>query len=352
MAHHSNPLLGCRDLFAPFIRPKINVTDKTLLNAKDINSLGFRTLDHHGTITGTSIDAPLPNQQTLTLNMYFDLFTDSPALGLTISFIITLCIGSFLNVVIHRLPIMMENEWQAQLAQDAGDGTIETTFNLSKPASHCPQCQHRIRWYENIPVLSYLFLKGRCSQCKTKISARYPLVELITAIIGTYGIAHFGFNELGVSFALFSWFLISLTMIDYDRQLLPDSLTLPLLWLGLLVNSYSIFTTLHLAVFGAVAGYLLLWSIYWCFKLTTGREGMGYGDFKLLSALAAWLGVNQIPLLITLAALAAVIVGVSLILIGKQNKEHPIPFGPFLATAGIATMLWGEWLTTLYLNFF
>lgn len=284
--------------------------------------------------------------------MYFDLFTDSPTLGLAISFIISLCIGSFLNVVIHRLPIMMKNEWQSQIAQNTDSSISDPTFNLSQPASHCPHCQHQIRWYENIPVVSYLALKGCCSQCKVKISARYPLVELATAIISTYGIAHFGFNELGISFALFSWFLISLTLIDYDQQLLPDSLTLPLLWLGLLVNSYSIFTTLHLAVFGAVAGYLLLWSIYWCFKLVTGREGMGYGDFKLLAALAAWLGVNQIPLLITLAALAAVIVGVSLILIGKQNKEHPIPFGPFLATAGIATMLWGEWLTTLYVNLF
>jgi len=280
--------------------------------------------------------------------MYFDLLTDQPMLALGITFIISLCVGSFLNVVIHRLPRMMDLEWQAQLTEAKGEPAEQEAYNLSFPASHCPKCNHRIRWYENIPLLSYLVLRGKCSQCKTPISIRYPLVELSTALIATFGVYHYGLNEIGVAFALLTFFLISLTVIDLDHQLLPDRLTLPLLWLGLLVNSYSTFTTLHLAVFGAVAGYMILWSIYHAFRLLTGREGMGYGDFKLLAALGAWAGVNQLPVIIFLSALIGAVLGILMMALGRHNREQPMPFGPFLAFAGWVAILWGDQITNAY----
>ncbi|MBY4676586.1 prepilin peptidase [Marinobacterium arenosum] len=282
--------------------------------------------------------------------MYFDLFADQPITGLAVSFIVSLCIGSFLNVVIHRVPRMMELEWQTQVREANGEEIEPETYNLAKPASSCPSCQQVIHWYHNIPLLSYALLRGRCASCSWSIPLRYPVVELFTAIASTYGIYHFGFNEIGIAFALLTWFLISLLMIDLDHQLLPDRLTLPLLWAGLLVNSYSLFTSLHLAVFGAVAGYLLLWSVYWGFKLLTGKEGMGYGDFKLLAALGAWAGAPMLPLIVTLSALVGAVIGILMIATGRQNKDNPIPFGPFLAIAGWIAVLWGDQITNAYLQ--
>lgn len=285
--------------------------------------------------------------------MYFDLFADQPATALAVSFIISLCIGSFLNVVIHRVPRMMELEWQAQLQEasgEIGEAVEPERYNLARPASSCPSCQQEIRWYHNIPLLSYALLRGRCASCSWSIPLRYPLVELFTALASTYGIYHFGFNEVGIAFALLTWFLISLLMIDLDHQLLPDRLTLPLLWAGLLTNSFGLFTSLQMAVFGAVAGYLLLWSVYWGFKLLTGKEGMGYGDFKLLAALGAWAGAPMLPLIITLSALVGAVIGILMIATGRQNKENPIPFGPFLAIAGWIAVLWGDQINNAYLQ--
>ncbi len=283
--------------------------------------------------------------------MYFDLFTNQPTMALGVTFIFALCVGSFLNVVIHRVPRMMELEWEREIAE-AQDNTLEQpTYNLSVPASHCPGCEHKIRWYENIPLLSYLFLRGRCSQCKNSISIRYPLVELSTALIATYGVHHYGFNEVGLSFAVLTFILVSLVMIDFDHQLLPDNLTLPLLWIGLLVNSYSVFTTLHLAVFGAVAGYLSLWLVYQGFKLATGKEGMGYGDFKLLAALGAWAGIDQLPVIIFLSALIAAALGILMMALGRHTREQPMPFGPFLAVAGWVAILWGDQIMGAYHQF-
>ncbi|MCV6589320.1 MAG: A24 family peptidase [Marinobacterium sp.] len=280
--------------------------------------------------------------------LYFDLFQGHPMLALALTFIVSLCIGSFLNVVIHRLPRMMEHEWQQQLADAQEQSFEQPAYNLSVPGSHCPGCDYKIRWYENIPLLSYLFLRGRCSQCKTSISLRYPLVELSTALICSAGIWHYGLNEIGIAFALFSCFLICLTLIDYDHQLLPDTLTLPLLWLGLLVNSYSVFTTLHLAVFGAAGGYMILWSIYHLFRLITGKEGMGYGDFKLLAALGAWVGGDKLPVLIFISAFIASVLGILMMALGRHNRGQPMPFGPFLAMAGWIALLWGDDVTQAY----
>lgn len=280
--------------------------------------------------------------------MYFDLFTGQPVMALTVMFVFALCIGSFLNVVIHRLPRILKMEWQQEIAESQQTPLQQERYDLSYPASHCPGCNHRIRWYENIPLVSYLFLRGRCSQCKQSISIRYPLVELSTALICSYGVWHYGFNEISIAFALFSFMLISLIMIDADHQLLPDRLTLPLLWLGLLANSYSIFTTLHLAVFGAAAGYMILWTVYQGFRLLTGKEGMGYGDFKLLAALGAWAGADQLPLIIFLSALIAAVLGILMMALGRHNREQPMPFGPYLALAGWVAILWGDTITDAY----
>lgn len=270
-----------------------------------------------------------------------------PLVAITYAFVIALCVGSFLNVVIYRLPIMMEREWNAQYDNNPEEAT---EFNLSKPASTCPSCGHKIKWYENIPVLSYAYLKGKCSQCKSPISLRYPFVELLSAVSVGFAIYTYGLNEIGFSVALLSWGLICLIFIDIDHQLLPDRITLPLLWLGLLVNSFNTFTTLEYAVYGAMAGYLSLWSVYWLFKLITGKEGMGYGDFKLLAALGAWVGITQIPLIILLSSLVGAVFGICLIAFRKHGKEIPIPFGPYLAIAGWIALFWGNHITGAYLQ--
>lgn len=265
-----------------------------------------------------------------------------------------LLIGSFLNVVILRLPRMMEKAWRNDCCEllDVDPQVAEQApFNLVVPASHCPQCDHKIRAWENIPVLSYLWLRGRCSSCKTGISIRYPLVELFTGLLSAYVIYHFGPNPQGAFALLLLWSLISLTVIDIDTQLLPDNITLPLLWLGLIVNMGGLFASVNDAVLGAVVGYLALWSVYWLFKLFTGKEGMGYGDFKLLAALGAWMGWQALPLVILLSSLVGAVIGIAGILIQGRDKSVPIPFGPYLAIAGLITLLWGDELTRYYLQF-
>ena len=263
-----------------------------------------------------------------------------------------LVVGSFLNVVIHRLPIMMESRWRKDCCEllEVEQEKQEQPLSLAFPNSHCPKCKANIRAWQNIPVLSYLLLGGRCANCGTRISLRYPLVELITGLL-TLSLAWFFPASLALLGAmLLTWALIALTMIDIDHQLLPDDITLPLLWLGLLLNLFGTFASLGDAVIGAMAGYLVLWSIYWLFKLLTGKEGMGYGDFKLLAALGAWFGWQVLPLIILLSSLVGAIVGIGLMVARNQGKDIPIPFGPYLAAAGWIAMIWGDSMTSAYLN--
>lgn len=264
-----------------------------------------------------------------------------------------LFVGSFLNVVIHRLPLMMEQEWQAEAAALRGEepeSSPRPRFNLATPRSRCPHCGHLISALENIPVVSYLLLRGRCRHCDGPISMRYPLIEVLCAALSWFTAVHFGFGMAGVGALVFVWALIALCFIDLDTQLLPDSITLPLLWLGLLLNLSGTYTDISGAVVGASAGYLTLWSVYWLFKLATGKEGMGYGDFKLLAALGAWLGWQILPLTILLSSLVGAIVGVALIVLRRHGREIPIPFGPYLAAAGLLALYWGRPLTQAYLE--
>jgi leader peptidase (prepilin peptidase)/N-methyltransferase len=275
-----------------------------------------------------------------------------PPLFIALSGIIGLLVGSFLNVVIHRLPKMMERDWRAQCAELSGTETkAEAPYNLLVPRSACPHCQHKIGAMENIPVISYLFLRGKCKGCGASISIRYPVVEGISGILSAYAAWHFGFGPAGVAAILFVWALIALTCIDLDTQLLPDDITLPLLWLGLLCNLSGAFTSLSNAVIGAIAGYLVLWSVYWLFKLTTGKEGMGYGDFKLLAAIGAWLGWQMLPLVILLSSVVGAVVGITLIVAVKHGRDIPIPFGPYLAGGGLIALFWGTPITQSYLQF-
>ena len=280
-----------------------------------------------------------------------------PTLYLATLTLLGLLVGSFLNVVIHRLPIMMERSWQQEYRDYFAENSDENQpaaaperFNLMVPRSACPHCGHAITALENIPILSWLMLRGRCRGCQTRISARYPLVELCTGL-ATLAIAwHFqpGWPLLGA--LLLTWTLIALTCIDLDKMLLPDQLTLPLLWLGLLLNISGHFVSLQDAVLGAVFGYLVLWSLYWSFKLLTGKEGMGYGDFKLLAALGAWLGWQALPLILILSSLVGAIVGITLLLLRRHQQGNPIPFGPYLAIAGWIALLWGNDITNWYLQ--
>ena len=271
-----------------------------------------------------------------------------PALLFPSIFILGLLIGSFLNVVIYRIPKMLEQDWHLQCAhlledeQKINELEAKPRITLSKPNSTCPKCQHAIKPWENIPVLSYLFLGGKCSQCKSPISLRYPLVEMATALLSLICIIHFGATYAGLAALVLTWMLIALTLIDADTQLLPDNMTLPLVWLGLILNSQEIFTTLESALWGAVFGYLSLWSVYQLFKLTTGKEGMGYGDFKLWAALGAWFGWQVLPIIILLSSLVGAIIGIGMILLRGKDKNIPIPFGPYLAIAGWITLIWGD----------
>ena len=270
-----------------------------------------------------------------------------------------LLVGSFLNVVIYRLPVSMMNTWRSDckefLTDDSGikfDPEPEAKpFNVAFPRSHCPSCKELIPAWCNIPIASYLLLKGRCLRCKTKISIRYPLIELLTGLVSAFAVFTFGLSVESIAVLFFSWALISLTFIDIDHKLLPDQITLPLLWVGLLVNAQGMFTDIHSALYGAAAGYLCLWSIYWLFKLITGKEGMGYGDFKLLAALGAWLGWQHLPSIIILSSCVGAIIGIANILISGQDKDKQIPFGPYLAIAGWIAFFWGESLLNSYLQF-
>ena len=282
-----------------------------------------------------------------------------PALFVALAGILGLLVGSFLNVVIHRLPKMMENEWREQCAElsapiDQAPGHLaqKPTYNLVLPRSACPSCGHQISALENIPVVSYLALGGRCRGCKSKISARYPIVEAMTGLLSGLVAWHFGFGIAGLSALILLWGMIALTFIDADTQLLPDSITLPLLWLGLIVNSDNTFTDLRSAVLGAVFGYLALWSVYWLFKLATKKEGMGYGDFKLLAAIGAWLGWQVLPLVILLSSVVGAVIGIALIVLARMGRNIPLPFGPYLAMAGFIALLWGKPIMDSYLQGF
>jgi leader peptidase (prepilin peptidase)/N-methyltransferase len=267
--------------------------------------------------------------------------------------IISLLVGSFLNVVIHRLPKMMQSEWRTDCCEllEVEQKEQPEKLNLILPNSHCPSCQAPIKPWQNIPVISYLLLKGKCANCKTSISIRYPIIEMVTGCLGLFLACHYGASYQLIAATFLTWALISLTMIDIDHQLLPDSITLPLLWLGILVNSQGLFTSLESSVFGAVFGYLSLWSIFWAFKILTGKEGMGYGDFKLLAALGAWMGLQALPVIIILSSFVGAAIGITGIMIMGRDKNIPIPFGPYLAIAGWITLLWGNDITQAYLNY-
>ena len=262
-----------------------------------------------------------------------------------------LLIGSFLNVVIHRLPIMMERDWQAQCAElRAEPPPAAEKFTLATPRSRCPHCGHAISALENVPILSFLVLRGRCRECGATISIRYPLVETLTGLLFGFAAWKLGPGAAAAGALVFIAAMIALTFIDFDKQLLPDDITLPLLWAGLLFNVWGVFTDLASAVLGAAVGYLVLWSIYWAFKLATGKEGMGYGDFKLLAAIGAWLGWQMLPLTILMSSFVGAIVGIVLIVLARQGRNVPIPFGPYLAAAGVIALFWGQPLTQLYLH--
>jgi leader peptidase (prepilin peptidase)/N-methyltransferase len=279
------------------------------------------------------------------------LLQSSPLLFCFAAGILGLMVGSFLNVVIHRLPIMMEHDWRAQCAElNAQTLEVVPKYNLLVPRSACPHCGHAIGATENIPLLSYIFLRGKCKGCGAAISLRYPAVEAISGILSAFAAWHFGFGLTGLGAIVFVWALIALTFIDFDIQLLPDDITLPLIWLGLLLNLNGAFTSLPNSLIGAVVGYLVLWSVYWAFKLATGKEGMGYGDFKLLSAIGAWLGWTMVPLVIILSSVVGAAVGITLILFAKHGRNIPIPFGPYLAGGGLIALFWGQTLTQSYLQ--
>jgi len=310
----------------------------------------------------------------------FDLFRESPPLFFGVVAFLGLFVGSFLNVVIHRLPTMMERDWAAGLreleaerqasaipvgaggpsvvATDGPDGHVvgagpdgveaPAPFNLAIPRSRCPSCDAPISAWQNVPVVSWLVLRGRCAHCKTPISVRYPLVEAMTMILSLVVAWHFGPTPAAVLGIVVTWFLVAMSMIDVDTQLLPDSLTLPLMWIGLIASLFPVFADVRDAVVGAALGYLVLWSIYWLFKLVTGKEGMGYGDFKLLAAIGALLGWEALPMVILLSSVVGAVVGIALIVVTRRSKEIPIPFGPYLAAAGWIAMIWGEPLRTWY----
>ena len=291
-----------------------------------------------------------------------DLLSASPPILVSICVVLGLLIGSFLNVIVYRLPIVMERDWKQQCYDYLGIENAEPhthltsekfeVFNLWKPDSHCLECNHEIRVWENIPVLSFVLLGGKCSKCKMSISVRYPSVEVVTGILSGLVAYTFGATWLTLAVLILTWSLVVLTLIDFDHQLLPDVITLPLLWLGLLVNTldFGFGVSLEEAVIGAIAGYSILWAFYWVFKLATGKEGMGYGDFKLLSALGAWMGWKSLLLIIGLSSIVCAILGLIMILAKRSDKSMPIPFGPFLAGAGFIMLIWGPQISSFYSN--
>ena len=277
-----------------------------------------------------------------------------PVWFVAVSAFIGACVGSFLNVVIHRLPKMMEREWRSQCeeliaASPNPPAPASERYNLIVPRSRCPACGHGISALENIPLLSYAYLRGKCSACGAKIGLRYPVVELCAGLLAAYCAARYGALPAAFGAMLFGWSMLALAAIDTDTQLLPDDITLPLLWAGLLFNLFGIFAPLPSALIGTVGGYLALWTVYWLFKFATGKEGMGYGDFKLLAAIGAWLGWQALPLVILLSSVVGAVVGILLMSVAKRARDHPIPFGPYLAAAGVIAMFWGQQITQWYL---
>ena len=295
----------------------------------------------------------------------FDLLETAPALLIGSAFLLSLLIGSFLNVVIHRLPVMLDRQWRAQAQEMLTDGSTAANpaapepaaYNLVTPRSACPHCNAPIRAHQNIPVVSYLLLGGKCANCKAKISPRYPIVELATAILSAAVVWRFGWHWQSVAALFFTWALVALTVIDLDHQILPDIITLPLLWLGLLLSlawhaglPQPIPTDPASAIIGGAAGYLTLWSVYWAFKLLTGKEGMGYGDFKLFGAFGAWMGWQMLPLILLLSAFTGAVIGIVLIVVRGRDRNIPIPFGPYLAAAGWIALMWGPQIVGGYLS--
>ena len=277
----------------------------------------------------------------------------NPPVVLIFAGLLGLLIGSFLNVVIHRVPVMMEREWRSQCAEmldPEAKPEQQQAYNLVVPRSRCPKCDHQITALENVPVLSYLALKGRCSECGWRIPLRYPIIELLTGLLSVLVVWRFGISAAAAGALLLTWALIALSAIDFDTQYLPDSITLPFLWLGLAFNVAGIYTTTQASVLGAIVGYLALWSVYHLFRLVTGKEGMGYGDFKLLALFGAWLGWSAVPLIVFLSAFVGAIVGIALITLRGHDKNIPIPFGPYLAVAGWIALMWGEQLLDAYIG--
>ena len=288
------------------------------------------------------------------MQQFTELLTTFPALFVVMVAIFSLVIGSFLNVVIYRLPKMMENDWQQEYQAyfNADTAAAPARFNLAVPRSACPACNAPVQARDNVPVLSWLLLKGKCRNCSAPISARYPVVEALTAVLSAVVAWKLGFGLAAAVIIFTTWVLIALTFIDIDKMLLPDQLTLPLLWLALLFSlSDSAFVNPAQAIVGAAAGYLSLWSVYWLFKLLTGKEGMGYGDFKLLAVFGALLGASQLPLIILLSSLVGAVAGITLLSVQGKDKATPIPFGPYIAAAGWIALLWGEQLTNAYLRY-
>jgi len=276
-----------------------------------------------------------------------------PAIFPWICLAMGLCVGSFLNVLIYRLPKMMERDWEVQCAELRGEEPPkQDTFNLAQPRSRCPACAHPISALENIPIASYLALGGKCSACGARIGPRYPLIEALSGLASAYAAWHFGFGIAAFAAMLFLWCMIALSFIDIDTQMLPDSITQPLLWTGLLLNLGGTFVDLGSAVIGVAAGYLSLWSVYWGFRIATGKEGMGFGDFKLLAAVGAWLGWQMLPLVVLASSLVGAVFGISLMLLAKHGRNVPIPFGPYLAAAGVVALFWGQRLNQHYLGLF
>ena len=293
-----------------------------------------------------------------------ELLRANPSLLTGALFVLGLAVGSFLNVVIHRLPRMMESAWLGEvtaLFKERGWpmpvelanalAAAPERFDLIVPRSACPACGHRITALENVPVLSFLWLRGRCSACRAAISVRYPAVEFATAALSAAVAWRFGFSLATVAGLVLTWSLIALALIDFDTQFLPDSITLPLVWAGLGFNSLGALTDLNASLIGAIAGYLVLWLVFWAFKLATGREGMGYGDFKLLAALGAFLGWQMLPLVVLLSSVVGAVIGVFLIVLARRGREVPMPFGPYLSCAGLVALFAGDWLTRAYLDY-
>lgn len=300
------------------------------------------------------------------MTQFIDLMAQHPWLFAAISFVFAATIGSFLNVVIHRLPVMMKREWQQECNQylkeyhqaliapiadklDAPIDAFPAKYNLIVPGSACPKCNTTIKPWHNLPIVGWLMLRGRCASCSMPISPRYPVIEAITGLAIAYLALHFGPSWQFALATLLTFALLTLTFIDLDEMLLPDQITLPLLWLGLLINLNGTFATSTDAIIGAAAGYLSLWSVFWGFKLLTGKEGMGYGDFKLLAVFGAWLGWQLLPLIILLSSVVGAVVGIAMIVNKKINSGNPIPFGPYIAIAGWIAMLWGEQIVNAYL---